>query len=101
MAIAVRSLRCSNTVQTPLSGGTTTLEAGQPWPQPWTVVLPNEGMYRVDFTGDISDTRFFELGDLEFSISEAAVPAVSGQSLLPPPDKRYLDRARAGAPAAA
>ena len=40
------------------------------WPQPNTVVLPNGGTFRVDFTGDITDTRFFERGDVEFRISK-------------------------------
>ena len=41
------------------------------WPQPNTVVLANQQNYRIDFTGDITDSRFFENGDVEFSIFEA------------------------------
>ena len=41
------------------------------WPQPNTVVIANQQNYRIDFTGDITDSRFFENGDVEFSIFEA------------------------------
>ena len=41
------------------------------WPQPNTVVLANQQNYRMDVTGDITDSRFFENGDFEFSIFEA------------------------------
>jgi hypothetical protein len=39
---------------------------------PSVVVLPNLGRYRLDFTGDITDTRFFDKGDLKFELMEGS-----------------------------
>ena len=60
------------TLQQSFEGGAAAEENDARWPQPFTVVLPNQAAARVDFTGDITDPRFFERGDLEFELGEAA-----------------------------
>ena len=54
------------------------------FPQPYTVVLPNQQNYRVDFTGDVTDTRFFDNGDFEFEIFEAQGTDMKGATARPP-----------------
>ena len=54
------------------------------FPQPYTVVVANQQNYRVDFTGDVSDPRFFDNGDMEFNIFEAQGTDMAGTTARPP-----------------